>query len=242
MNYEKFSADIDKFGFTVLMLEATDYLPSFAYTVGLWKNFKHPEIISFGLSVQNLKTLLNSVGEWVKTGKVMEPNKTYDDFFNKGKSEFVEVDERNVGDYFGYAMELYNYEKFPVLQLVWTDRNNQFPWESGFEEEFLYRQPLLDRNADFKFREPKNLGVFTTKQHLEKNMPILHVVHDWDGDWQFLTGDQTEKDGKLVSLGCMVDRDKTLNDIFDLDYGEKAVRKFIGDDWERNDIEDDEFF
>jgi len=237
MNYETFSANIDKFGFTVLMLGATDYLPSFAYTVGLWKNFKHPEIIAFGLSVENLQTLLNSVGELVKEGKVMEQNKPYEEFLRNGKTEFLKVDERNISDYFGYAMELYNYEKFPALQLVWTDRNNKFPWEADFEEEFLYRQPLLDRNADFKFREAENLGIFTTRQWLELGKPILKVVHDNDGDWQFLTGDQTQEDGKLVALAEMIKRDKTLNEVFDLDYGEEAERENLGGEWTRKNIE-----
>jgi hypothetical protein len=41
INETKLSADIEKFGWAVLLLEATDYLPSFAYTVGLWKNYNH---------------------------------------------------------------------------------------------------------------------------------------------------------------------------------------------------------
>jgi len=240
MNYEKFSEDIDKFGFTVLMLEATDYLPSFAYTVGLWKNFKHPEVISFGLSVQNLQTLLNTVCELVKEGKIMEQNKTYEDFFDSGKTEFIKVDERNIQDYFGMTIDFYNSRDFQAIQLVWTDRNNKFPWETNFEENLKYRQPLLDRNADFKFREAKNLGIFTTRQWLELGNPILKVVHDNDGDWQFLTGDQMPEDGKLVSLEEMVKSDKTLNEIFDLDYGEEAERKHIGGEWIRAQTEEND--
>ena len=233
MNYEKFSEDIDKFGFTVLMLGATDYLPSFAYTVGLWKNFKHPEVIAFGLSVQSLQTLLNTVGELVKEGKIMEQNKTYEDFFDSGKTEFIKVDGRNIQDYFGMAIDFYNSRDFQAIQLVWTDRNNQFPWEANFEDNLKYRQPLLDRNADFKFREAKNLGIFTTRQWLELGKPILKVVHEYDGDWQFLTGDQISEDGKLVSLAEMVKSDKTLNEVFDLDYGEEAEREHIGGEWIR---------
>jgi len=238
MNYEKFLEDIDKYGFTVLMLEATDYLPSFAYTVGLWKNFKHPEVISFGLSVQNLQTLLNTVGKLVKEGKVMKQNRTYEDFFDSGKTEFIKVDERNIQDYFGTAIDFYNSRDFQAIQLVWTDHNNKFPWETDFEENLKYRQPLLDRNADFKFREAKNLGIFTTRQWLELGKPILKVVHDNDGDWQFLTGDQMPDDGKLVSLEEMVKSDKTLNEVFDLDYGEEAEREWIEGEWIRAQTED----
>jgi hypothetical protein len=51
----KLFADIEKFGWEVLIIEATEYLPSFAYTVGLWENYKHPEIISFGLTTKTLQ-------------------------------------------------------------------------------------------------------------------------------------------------------------------------------------------
>lgn len=36
--FEKINSDIDKYGFSVILIEATDYLPSFAYSIGLWKN------------------------------------------------------------------------------------------------------------------------------------------------------------------------------------------------------------
>src|SRR4030095_13733646 len=95
------------------------------------------------------------------------------------------------------------------------------------------KQPLLDRNVDFKFREARNLATFTTRQWIEEQKPILHVVHDDDGDWQFLTGDQMPEDIKIVGLEQLVLRDKTLNEIFDLEYGEEARRKFIGGQWTR---------
>lgn len=28
------------------------------------------------------------------------------------------------------------------MQLIWTDRNNKFPWDTDFEEGFIYKQPL----------------------------------------------------------------------------------------------------
>ena len=126
------------------------------------------------------------------------------------------------------------------MQFVWTDRKNNFPWDKDYEEEFKYRQPLLDRNTDFKFREEKNLGIFTTRQWLELNCPILRVVHNKEGDWQFLTGDQMPEDIKLVTLEQMILRDKTLNEVFDLDYGEAADREFIGAEWTRTVSQDDD--
>jgi len=230
--------DIENIGWTVILIEATDYLSSFAYTIGLWKNYKHPELISFGLTIKTLHLIINDAGEIVKSGQKIEVGKTYENFFKNGKAEFINVDSRNITDYFGFGIEFYQTRDFPALQLVWTDRNDKFPWDANFEEEFIYKQPLLDRNADFKFREAKNLAIFTTSHWLDQNKPILRVVHDYDGDWQFLTGDEIDGNAKLVALEQMTLRDKTLNEVFDLEYGEEAERELVGGRWTRNKMEE----
>ena len=234
---QKTRSDIEKYGLTVIMLEATDYLPSFAYSIGLWEKYKHPEIISFGLTVKTLHAIINDVADLIKDGQIIESGKNYPDIFSNGRAEFLSVDKRNLSDYFGYAIDFYNSREFPALQLVWTDRKDKFPWEADFEEEFMYKQPLLDRNAEFKFREPRNVTAFTTRQWLELKKPITHVVHDEEGDWQFLTGDQLQEDIKIVALEQLVLRDVTLNEIFDLEYGEEATRDYVGDKWTRKKVE-----
>jgi len=225
---EWFVSNIEKHGLAVIMVESTDYLPSFAYSVGLWQKYNHPEIICFGLTTKLLHKIINDVAEIIKTGTKLESHNTYLNIFKESRAEFLNVDKRNIGDYFVYAIEYYKTKEFPALQLVWTDLMDRFPWEKNFEKEFKYKQPLLDRNVDFKFRESKNLGIFTTRQWLELNEPILQVIHESTGEWQFLTGDQHPEDIKLVCLEEMTKRDKTLNDLFNLDYGECAERDYIG--------------
>jgi hypothetical protein len=79
--------------------------------------------------------------------------------------------------------------------------------------------------------------VFTTKQWLELDKPILRVVHDTEGDWQFLTGDQMADDIRLVALEQMVIRDNTLNEVFDLEYGYSMDRDIIGGEWTKTKLE-----
>jgi hypothetical protein len=233
---EQITENVNTVGWSVVMIEATDYLPSFAYTIGLWKSYQHPEIIAFGLTVKTLHIILNIAGENVKKGMQYGTDKVYSDFFTNGVAQLISVDRRNIRDYFGYAIWFNGGLNFPALEVVWADRNNKFPWEVGYEEEFQYKQPLLDRNAEFKFREAHNLGIFTTRQWLEEKKPILRVVHDDDGDWQFLTGDQMPDDIRLVCLGEMVKADSTLNDVFNLDYGEAAERSAVGEVWNRQEV------
>jgi len=47
-------------------------------------------------------------------------------------------------------------------------------------------------------------------------------------------------DIKVVALEQMVLRDKTLNEVFNLEYGEEAEREYIGGEWVRNYIEIDD--
>lgn len=239
-NDERIKYDIEKFGLSVIIIAATDYLPSFAYSIGLWQKFKHPELICFGLRIQTLHKIINDVAEFVKGGEYIQIGKIYNNIFENSRAEFLNVDRRNLIDYFGIAIDFYNPKDFPALQLVWTDRNDKFPWETDFEEVFIHKQPLLDRNADFKYREAKNLGIYTTRQWLEFGKPILRVVHDTEGDWQFLTGDQMPDDVKLVALEQMVIKDNTLNEVFDLGYGEEAKREFVGGKWIRSTIKENE--
>jgi len=236
---EKTRSHIDKYGLTVILIKATDYLPSFGYSIGLWEKYQHPEIISFGLTPETIHGIINNAANIVKAGRKIKTQTAYSEIFEGANAEFVNVDARNLHDYFGTAIDFYNTDKFPALQLIWTDRNNRFPWEHDFEEEFIYRQPLLHRNANFRFREAKNTDAFTTRQWLEEKKPILHVVHDNEGDWQFLTGDQLQEDIKIVALEQLTLKDNSLNEVFDLDYGEEAIRETVGGEWRRQKVEYD---
>ena len=74
---KKFTEDIEKYGWTVVMIKETDYLPAFAYTIGIWQTYSKPEIIAFGLSTQNLQILVNQAGDLIKAGKEIEKGKEY---------------------------------------------------------------------------------------------------------------------------------------------------------------------
>ena len=227
----KFSEDIEKFGWSVVMIKETDYSPAFAYTIGVWETYSKPEIIAFGLDTRSLHILVNQAADIFKAGEDIEMKKNYDDFFDDNNIQFIEVDKDSISDYFGYAIEYYGSKYFPAIQFVWTDNQNKFPWESDYEIDLIHKQPLLDRNMKFKFREDKNLGVFTTKQFLEHNKPIVRVSHNDDGDWQFLTEEAELTDAKIVHLEFMTNKDETLNEVFQLEYGQTAVRDSIGGNW-----------
>ncbi|MEH6304262.1 DUF4262 domain-containing protein [Olivibacter sp. CPCC 100613] len=234
LNHAQLEKSLQETGWYVVMIEGTAYQPSFAYTIGLWRNFGHPELIAFGLPLKTMHLILNDIGQLVKRGEKMQVNKSYQDFLQDYLTTFITVEPRNMKDYFGAAIEYYDSFEIRAIQFIWPDKNHHFPWEQGFEPSYKYLQPLLDRNADFKFREEKNLAVFTTRQWLEDNAPILEVYHDDDGDWQFITGQWKEDDIRTVALEEILKRDPSINDLFNLDYGEQALRLSPKEKWQRD--------
>ena len=237
---EQTKTNIIKYGLQVITVNGSNYSPSFAYSIGLFETYKQPEIICFGLPNKLVHEIINDIADLIQNGEKIRTHTNYDNIFENSRAEFLPVNQSNIADYLNAALNYYDTKEFPAVQLVWTDRNDKFPWEDNFEEEFRFDQPLLDRNSDFKFREEKNLGIFTTRQWLDLNKPILRVVHDTDGDWQFLTGDQIPEDIRLVALEQMVLRDKTLNEVYDLDYGYSMEREFVGGKWTKTEIENQE--
>lgn len=225
---------IDENGCQIIDVSDNNYLPPFSYTIGLSQQFNHPEIISFGLSTEVLQSFLTIAKDRIEEGETFEPNKSYSGFLKKDiKVYFLPVDKEYIKDYLGYADWFYNGEDFTVLQLIWPDKKGNFPWDKNFDKDLMFSQPLLDRNVDFRFYEPKLLGVFTSKKILEEEDIIRYVIHDEEGDWFFLENDQVDNDDiQIVSLEQIVKLDPTINTIYYLQYGWEAKRKDKNAEWE----------
>ena len=234
---EQFIIDkVDEYGWQVSMIESDGYNPSFAYTIGLHKTFGHPELIMLGLGTKLMGNLLNVAARLIKDGDKIELNRDYNNFLDGYACQFVEVEKDYFYDYLGYGLWFNQGVDFRTFQLVWPNKAGHFPWNKGEDADFDLRQPLLDRNVNFKFFEKENLGVITTKYVLDGTHPIKHVHHDEDGDWQFLCGTTTQSiDLKLISLKSIVVLDPSIINLFNLTYGKSAWRKGKDEDWQRDD-------
>lgn len=226
-------ANVEKFGCHLAMLEADNYLPAFVYSIGLYKNFNHPEIICFGLSTQLMATLINDARDMIRKGQKLTTGELYPEFLTGYNVQFIEVDKAYYCNYLGYANWFYDWDdSFPVLQLVWPDKQQLFPWDENFNPDWKFKQPLLDRNTDFKFYEKRNTCVFTTKQAFDGD-PILYVYHNEDGAWQFHTSlEPNLDDAKMVALEQITKLDPSINEIYHLQYGWCAWRSSGDADWE----------
>jgi hypothetical protein len=232
--------DIEKFGCHLALLEPDNYLPGFVYSIGLFKKFGHPELICFGLKNDVMGRILNHASDLIKNGETFTTKKLYSGFLEGYNIQFIQVDKEYYHYYVGYAGWFYNMTfDFPLLQLVWPDKQHNFPWDENFNQEWKFKQPLLDRNIDFKFYEERRLGVYTTKQAFNGD-PILYVYHNDDGDWQFHTSREPNlDDAMLVSLEEITKLDPTINELYHLQYGWWAWRDNKNEDWKYEERETD---
>ncbi len=84
------------------------------------------------------------------------------------------------------------------------------------------------------FQDATNTAVITLRRIMDGSKPILYVVHDEEGDWQFLDGgDVSEEDANLVSLESITELDPTVNALADLPTGWAAERTAADKSWER---------
>jgi hypothetical protein len=72
--------NIEQYGCHLALLSPTDYLPGFAYSIGLYQKFQHPELICFGLDQDVLGAVLNHARDLIEAGERLVPGIEYAGF------------------------------------------------------------------------------------------------------------------------------------------------------------------
>lgn len=118
--------------------------PGFAFTVGLWMNYQHPELVMFGLDADVMHRILNLAGDEISRGaQQFEPGDFTASLLDGAMCCFVKIGAEAYPEYLGYAVWLYSHQAFPALQCIWPDRQGHFPWQPQFAPALMSRQPLL---------------------------------------------------------------------------------------------------
>ncbi|HEY4194149.1 MAG TPA: DUF4262 domain-containing protein, partial [Mucilaginibacter sp.] len=81
--------DVEKFGCHLALIEDDNYLPEFVYSIGLFKNYNHPEIICFGLKGSLMGTMINHACDLIKKDAHFIPGKLYSGFLEGYDIQFV---------------------------------------------------------------------------------------------------------------------------------------------------------
>lgn len=83
-----------------------------------------------------------------------------------------------------------------------------------------------------QFEESLNTAVYTTS-YILKGSPIVFVVHDNEGDWQFHGPEDNVKDSemKLVALGEIIAKDNSILELADMPQQCEAIRRDRNSPW-----------
>ncbi|MFZ0885590.1 MAG: DUF4262 domain-containing protein [Candidatus Acidiferrales bacterium] len=118
--------------------------PEWAFSIGLFHSFGHPEVIVLGLKLNACINVINEIGQQVKTGKRYQTNEDYEDILNAPyKCAFRTVERTHYRDYLGYALWFYENDPFPTMQCFWPDKTAKFPWDEGCNAFIKDAQPFL---------------------------------------------------------------------------------------------------
>jgi hypothetical protein len=94
--------------------------------------------------------------------------------------------------------------------------------------------PHIFSGEAWPFSDLENAASFVCVCVHRRQKPLLRVVHDEDGEWQFLCGDEEHLDPMpvIVCLGCMIERKPSLLKVAKLPMDACAGRASETEEWE----------
>jgi hypothetical protein len=139
--------DVSSSGCHVIKVMEDDSGPGFAYSVGLFHNFDHPEILIVGLDLTMMHGIINNLMDEIRNGTRFQPRRRTADILERFDCEFREVAVSYYRELLGCATWFYRGTDFPAFQCVWPDMQGHFPWEPKFNAKLRTRQPTYDSCA-----------------------------------------------------------------------------------------------
>lgn len=113
-----------------------------AYTVGLFENFGHPDLMVAGMPQRPSAVALNQLAVRVAEGENFEVIEDRSDVFDKKQARFALMDPEWARRLMGLN-ELYRpLADQPCVQILWPDEDGVFPNEPGCDPSAFSRQPV----------------------------------------------------------------------------------------------------
>jgi hypothetical protein len=142
---QRVTEDVKRYGWHVTYVREESGLPGWTFSIGLFETFKHPEVLIFGLSMDVSTAVINRLGKSIESGKVYEAGFYYPEVFESIECVFHSVEPIWFPVFLGTATRFYKECEFPVLQCIWPDKDQRFPWSRQFRANLHNAQPWLFR-------------------------------------------------------------------------------------------------
>jgi hypothetical protein len=144
-NDNKVIRDVIEHNCHVVGIPAGEHGPRYSFSIGLFLRFEHPEFVILGIDHNAAATAINDLCALIAAGRRFKIGDFSEELFTGYRVAFVEVHHSFYAYYLGTAIWFYRClaYRFPVLQVVWPDKQHKFPWEPGYEARYRPLQPIL---------------------------------------------------------------------------------------------------
>ena len=119
-------------------------LPGYTYTIGLTDALGFPEVAVFGLTPVASTGLLDLVADAVRGGTEIPVGVELIGLLdNELRCLFAPVDLETWGAMFETGIAWHQAATFPIVQMIYPDRNGFMPYEDGFDQRLRHAQPVV---------------------------------------------------------------------------------------------------
>jgi Domain of unknown function (DUF4262) len=140
---QKLLDDVAKFGWHCMNVFGDEAHEPFAYTVGLFETYGHPELLIYGLPRDIAHSVLSIAADAAANKKPLNLGEPTDELLEGHACVFVPVPLSEYPEHVGFARWYYKSDQFPVQQVVWPSKSGKFPWRPETSTAFRQKQPML---------------------------------------------------------------------------------------------------
>ncbi|MFD2943006.1 DUF4262 domain-containing protein [Flavobacterium notoginsengisoli] len=130
--FEKVYDNIRNKGYHITAVLEEDDVTPFAYSTGIFENFKIPELFISGLGPNLSGEIIRNYAEKYKFSEI-SLNEKIDDLIENFPVCFIKVKIENLSEYVLTSIKFYENREYTYLQLIFPDLKGRFPNESGYD-------------------------------------------------------------------------------------------------------------
>jgi len=137
------AATVGEYGWAISGSHGDSQAPPWAYSVGVWLNCQGPELVLCGLPLESAAGVINAISARIADGADISAGAVLEDVCPAPLAiRPVEASWRS-GGLLATSDTFYGMVRPPYLQVVWSDTDGRFPWDTGFHAGYRGWQPLL---------------------------------------------------------------------------------------------------
>ena len=115
----------------------------FAYTVGFFRSFRHPELLVFGLSPETSHGIFTAAAQLIARGHSLDTDTPNEELLAGRSCVAVDVPGKHYAEFATSACWYYDGSQFPMYQIVWPSDQGLYPWHPNATDAFIRAQPVL---------------------------------------------------------------------------------------------------